>query len=437
MIKKIKVNNFKSFNDLELNLNKYNLFIGPNASGKSNFIQIFKFLRDIVDYDLYNAISMQGGNEYLRNINIGKKDNFKLKITFDAKSGFITKNNDEKIRTNINEVTYEFEIEFTDDKIGFRIVKDNLILKCNCYELKKPFFTEKAILKMNNPKRTMPELVPRKKISSGSIRIYVNDKKPDIELISNDAKIPIDKKELTKVFIFDYVEEISDTFLILETPIALLPFNLAKSIKSIANYDFDPRLCKRAALITGKSSLEENGENLSIILQNILEDDNKKRKLFNLMNGIMPFIDEESIEIDKFVDRSLIFKLKEKYSDDSLAASFVSDGTISIIALIVGLYFDTSYSNKLTIIEEPERNIHPSLIPGIVDMMKEASANKQIIVTTHNPTMIRYSDIKDIFFISREKKYSKIFKPIEKDEVKIFLKNEIGIDELYISNLLG
>jgi len=70
-IKKIRVTNFKSFKDLEIELGRFNVIIGANASGKSNFVQIFKFLRDTTIYGLDNAISMQGGVDYLRNINIG------------------------------------------------------------------------------------------------------------------------------------------------------------------------------------------------------------------------------------------------------------------------------------------------------------------------------------------------------------------------------
>ncbi|MEE9165369.1 MAG: AAA family ATPase, partial [Nitrospinota bacterium] len=65
---KIKISNFKSFKDLEIELGKFNILIGSNASGKSNFLQIFKFLKDINNSGLNNALQMQGGVEYLRNI---------------------------------------------------------------------------------------------------------------------------------------------------------------------------------------------------------------------------------------------------------------------------------------------------------------------------------------------------------------------------------
>ncbi len=54
-IKNIKVTNFKSFKELDVNLGNFNVLIGSNASGKSNFVQIFEFLRDIVRNPMISA----------------------------------------------------------------------------------------------------------------------------------------------------------------------------------------------------------------------------------------------------------------------------------------------------------------------------------------------------------------------------------------------
>jgi predicted ATPase len=106
-----------------------------------------------------------------------------------------------------------------------------------------------------------------------------------------------------------------------------------------------------------------------------------------------------------------------------------------MIALIVALYFEKE--EGLTIIEEPERNIHPALFSKIVEMMKEASQNKQIIITTHNPEIVKYADIQNLLLLSRDEEgFSVISRPEDKEEVKTFIKNEIGVDELFIKNLL-
>jgi predicted ATPase len=71
-------------------------------------------------------------------------------------------------------------------------------------------------------------------------------------------------------------------------------------------------------------------------------------------------------------------------------------------------------------------------------MMKDASKNKQIIVTTHNPEMIKHADIKDILILSRDEEgFSHISKPMDKSEIGIFLENEMGLADLFVDNLLG
>ncbi|BDB99823.1 AAA family ATPase [Saccharolobus caldissimus] len=48
MIKQIRVKNFKSFDDLTIDLNKINVLVGPNGAGKSNFVDLFLFLKGFV-----------------------------------------------------------------------------------------------------------------------------------------------------------------------------------------------------------------------------------------------------------------------------------------------------------------------------------------------------------------------------------------------------
>ncbi|RMI06729.1 MAG: DUF2813 domain-containing protein, partial [Calditrichaeota bacterium] len=44
MFTRIEIHNFKSFDELSVNLDRFNVLVGANASGKSNFVQIFRFL---------------------------------------------------------------------------------------------------------------------------------------------------------------------------------------------------------------------------------------------------------------------------------------------------------------------------------------------------------------------------------------------------------
>jgi predicted ATPase len=232
-------------------------------------------------------------------------------------------------------------------------------------------------------------------------------------------------------------EKLSHKRLFLADSICLprLSFIINKFFKDISIYDFDPKLPKESTPLTGKTELEPDGRNLAIVLKNILDDEKKSESMFTLMKDLLPFI--EGLTVERLADKSLLAGLREVYSGKKfLPASLMSDGTINITALIIALYFE---EKPVIAIEEPEKNIHPHLISKIVDMMKDVSERfgKQIIVTTHNPEMVKYAGIENILLVHRDGRgFSKISRPSEKEEVKIFLENEMGIEELYVQNLL-
>jgi len=413
-VKRIGVTNFKSFEELEVELGKFNILIGANASGKSNFVQIFEFLRDIANSGLNNAVSMQGGVEYLRNINIGASENFSLKVVSDQEFGFLGRRMKEGlIGIKTYETIYEFALKFRKRGLGFEIAKDNLTQKCKFVRIE----------------RKKGKIEEKEETGQGEIVLSRANGKVKIDL-HKPEQIPIKEGDIYPPFLRE--KKLSPSTLLLQSPFFFMP-PLEEIFSDISIYDFDPKLPKKATPITGKAELEEDGSNLSIILKNITENKEKRRKLFNLVKGLLPFI--SNLGVEKFADKSLLFKLQEIYfKNQYLPASLISDGTINITAIIVALYFE---ENPLTIIEEPERNIHPYLISKVVDMMKDASQKKQIIVTTHNPEIVKYAGLDNILLVSRDEKgFSTVSRPADKEELKTFFQNEIGIEELYIQNLL-
>ena len=412
-MKSIEVRNFKSFKDLKINLGKFNVLIGANASGKSNFVQIFGFLSDIANHGLDNAVSLQGGTEYLQNMNIGASENTYIKVVSDQKFGWVRETKAGLIGIKTYELIYEFALKFNTDDSGFEISKDKLTQKCNFVRLE----------------RKEDKIEEKETLGGGEILISCSNR--SVKIDPNIPKnVPLKKEDLYPQFLRE--EKLPEHTLILETPYFFMP-SLESIFEDIAIYDFDPKLPKKAASITGKAELEEDGSNLSIILKNIAENKEKRRKLFNLVNDILPFV--KDLDVEKFADKSLLFKLKESYfKTQYLPASLISDGTINITALIIALYFE---KKAFVIFEEPNRNIHPYLISKMVEMMKDASRKKQIVVTTHSPEFIKHAELESILLVSRDENgFSTISRPADKEEVKTFLKNDIGIEELYIQNLL-
>ncbi len=409
-ITKIRISNFKSFDDQCIALNDFNLLVGSNASGKSNLVQAFQFLRDIVTHGLEDAISLQGGVKYLRNVKIANTRPLSFHVVVQPHMIIhpLSLGNGQGTNTvrqvKIHTFDYEFSLKFHKRGSGYTIEQDRMTLTYEDSVSDDEKLTDSAKLTIEN--------------SAGKLRISSTSSDRGPLSVLRDQTIQIPKKTL-----------------LIETPFAYITYAGAvlNWVQEIGIYDFDPKLSKRAIPIAGRSGLEMDGSNLAIVLNNVISDKEKRRSFLNLFRDLLPFID--SLGVERGVNRSIFFKLREKYSKDDLPSFLISDGTVNIIALLIALYFQ---QKPFAIIEEPERNIHPYLISKLMDMFREASQQKQILATTHNPEMVKQADLENLLLVTRDKEgFSQIARPADSEQVRIFLKNEIGIDELFVDNLLG
>ena len=368
-IKRIKVRNFKSFRNLDLRLGDLNILIGANAAGKSNFVDIFRFLWDIKNSGLENAISLRGGIEYLRNINIGSSKELSLDIVSDQEFSF------GKISEwvmAVYETTYGLTIEFDDGGSSFKIVRDRVKHKFRFSKLvqqgneviEEETGPGEAIFsngngkvgkfKFNNiVKRGRKEI--EEEIGQGEVTISnINGKVEvvDLALPNLPEGVSIEKDDILPK---DFVSEELPP----GTPLLSVPFfsMMARPLGyNISIYDFARGIVRDAVSMAAKAELEKNGSNLAVVLKNIMSKEDGKRKLLNLVSYLLPFVNDLTME--KLADKFLLLKLQEIYSDQYLPGLLASDGTIDMITLIVALYFE---KQPLAIIEEPERGIHPHL----------------------------------------------------------------------------
>ena len=63
MLGQIKINKFKSLRNINLELGKLTVLVGPNNSGKSNLIDFFRLLSEAADDNLANGLAQRGGYE--------------------------------------------------------------------------------------------------------------------------------------------------------------------------------------------------------------------------------------------------------------------------------------------------------------------------------------------------------------------------------------
>jgi len=424
-IKSLHVRNFKSFARLDVSFGDFNVLVGANASGKSNFLQLFRFVKDIAQYDLDNAISLQGGVKYLRNLSLGSSEDTYIELQTDEKLELRLRG--PELYALSSAITHTLALQFNPSGSSWKTTEDSVTAKLNFYRRgSRP----RALASSNGEQDNL--------VGKGDLTVAVRKRRPEITLnMEEGSSVPINIQHLVPPYRRD-IQLPRGQILSFGSPFLyylLSPHPAQDYLRRIGLYDFDPKLPKRAIPITGRSELEEDASNLALVLRTVLQDRKKKRILSDLVTDILPFV--KDIDIERFADKSLLFKISEKYftKKEFLPASLISDGTISVAALIVCLYFEPK---RFILIEEPERNIHPALISRLVGMMKEvANFRKQIVVTTHSPEIVKHAGVDCLLLLSRSPEgFSTVTKPGDNARVKTFLKEEIGVDELYAQELL-
>ena len=422
-ISKIRIANFKSFADQTVELNDFNLLVGANASGKSNFVQAFKFLRDTATLGLEEAISLQGGVEYLRNVEIGNAQPlcFHLAVQDDSLS---TRNSGWPLR--IHSFEYEFSLRFHSEGVEFRIERDRLTLRCSREEI------------VNADEHEPQMALAEEKVTyaaNSTVEIFNSGGEVRMKLASSETGPLLSPAEVKVLNSFS-IPPLSDKTLLLETPfVRLFAEPVCNWFRAIGLYNFDPDKARSAVPVAGPSELETDGSNLALVLKKLLSDEDTSRSIRNLCQYNLSYL--EDLGVEEIADSFISLKVRETFFGASdLPSSLISDGTANIIALVVALFFQKQ--NQFAIFEEPERHIHPKVLSGLMELFKEVSERRQILVTTHSPEVVKYTGIENVLLVSRDKNgFSFITKPADSEHVRTFLEHDLGVEDLFVDNLLG
>jgi predicted ATPase len=117
----IQVENWRNFGNIEVPLQRRAFVVGPNASGKSNFLDLFRFLHDIVSVGrgFEQAVQSRGGVSSLRSLVARRYSDIRISVT---------------IGVDERPAIWQYELRFNQDNLqrpvirGERVVFDQKVL---------------------------------------------------------------------------------------------------------------------------------------------------------------------------------------------------------------------------------------------------------------------------------------------------------------------
>ena len=121
----VHLENWRNFAKVEVDLAKRAFLVGPNASGKSNFLDVFRFLRDItISGGLSQAVSNdRGGISKLRSLAARRYSDIAISV---------------KLGQSQNAETWEYSIRFNQDNRRRPVVKQERVRKGDKCILDRP-----------------------------------------------------------------------------------------------------------------------------------------------------------------------------------------------------------------------------------------------------------------------------------------------------------
>lgn len=392
MIRNVHVRNFKSLKDASLKLGLRNVLVGPNMSGKSNFISLFRFLNNMVlppagIHGILHALNQAGGlsEVYWRG---GDSNLISIAIQGDvAESEVVTENE-----------TWRYTLEIVGDKRGITVQKEELTVSGRRGE-------RKLIGKDTRGRRRI--LGRRGRGASFEVLAV------DAERSALEYEIPNwDGNKLRGLF------------------------------ASFRFYRLIPLAMKAPNTTTATNFLDERGSNLSSWLMSIQTRHPESFEKINMaVRDFLPAV--ENLFTWPTQQSTVFLASSERFLKSPVPVWQLADGELCFIALLSLILSPPEMGSPLFCIEEPESHLHPSLLGGLVGLLDQrqqalGKRSAQLIATTHSPEFVDKLGVDDLVVVEKRKGETVFTRPSDRRQLRALLvRKEVGLGELVYSGVLS
>ena len=131
------------------------------------------------------------------------------------------------------------------------------------------------------------------------------------------------------------------------------------------------------------ANLAEDHANLGLVLNRLSRNYKVRERLVAALRRLYEDVSDFHVNIE--FNTVQVF-VQERNGDVTVPATRLSDGTIRYLSLLAILCDPDP--PPLVCIEEPELGLHPDILPGLAELLYEASERCQLIVTTHSEVLV-------------------------------------------------
>ena len=375
-IHSIELRNYRNIKDAKVDLGRFNVLIGPNNSGKSNFLQIFNLLNFFISEDITVVERCFSGKAYDARFNIkpsGDKvnDDFFIEIKFSSKD---------------EETIFSYSLSISYGKDGKSINGVNYFISSESLDFKKCNTPGKAtsIFKRESEKIVFGDALKK---------THIIESIPNYASVLRILNLIISKSENHIYNIaLESIQHIINTPVFYFSNVELSKGSFASNtrIKS-----FEGRVIS-SDLENEIAYLMESGNKMAYeaALKEILKIEDVFYQSYD-----HPFENEGKIKAKEKTDETNYVVFVNHLSSFK-SINKLSDGSLLLLALITKLF---SSKNSLFLIEEPENSIHPKALLDLINLLRSFQGNKQFLITSHSMPLVSLCKPEELLFSSIDK----------------------------------
>lgn len=193
---------------------------------------------------------------------------------------------------------------------------------------------------------------------------------------------------------------------------------------------------RKTANVNDSAFLRHDGSNLAAFLYLLkkkhLESYGLIRRCVRL---VAPFFDDFLLDPDRLNKETIRLAWKHKNSDQYFNASALSDGTMRFIVLATLFLQPKEYRPSVILVDEPELGLHPLAITLLASLVKQISAETQVILSTQSPLLLDHFQPEDLLIAARVDGGTK-FTRLDSASLQTWLE-DYSLGQLWEKNELG
>lgn len=369
---KIEVRDYKCLRKINLELDNFQILIGPNASGKSTLLDVLAFAKDLVSINVEQAVVARASS--LMDLTWRRKSqSIEFALEYEIPKEISEKTNSKKCR-------YEVKIGVDSDE-GIILERENFWLIRDSETGKKDVDSIVFPPRKHTPKHWRKVIIRN---PDGTVNFYS-------ETTRWSAPFRIDPKESA----LSNLPEDKNLF-----PSAVwLKKILKRGIHRLILISHNMRKPCRPDL--PKNTFLEDGSNLPLLVKCLKEEFPERYEMWlGHLRLVFPSLHDITVkqrEIDNFLYILNIFRDTNNSETFSLPSWLLSDGSLRLILLTMIAYLPSI--GRVYLIEEPENGIHPRAVELVYQSLSSVY-DGQVFVTTHSPLFLKLAEPKNLLCFS-------------------------------------